>query len=151
MNQADYGIDLDDVRRVIDTADVLVVRFAVTDRRLLIDARTSDDQGPMIRVVPRAGSAEERFRGLKMMRPRFRVPERILTFNWPRHAHVLAEAGIWDHLERRLVALGGDDAARQCAEAFREVVEEERLVEIAAIRGSDAFHTKWSSDGRADE
>ena len=151
MKQADFGIDLDDVRRVIDTADVLVVRFVVTDRRLLVDARTSEEHGPMIRVVPRAGSVEERFRSLKMMRPRFRVPERILTFNWPRHARALAEAGIWEHLERRLVALGGPDAAAQCAEAFRELVEEERLIETSAIRGSDAFHTKWSSDGRADE
>jgi hypothetical protein len=151
MKQAEFGIDLDDVRRVIDTADVLVVRFAVTDRRLLVDTRTSDEHGPMIRVVPPAGSAEERFRSLKMMRPRFRVPERILTFNWPRHVHALAEAGIWDHLERRLVALGRHETAAQCAEAFRELVEAERLVEIAAICGSDAFHTKWSRDGRADE
>ena len=151
MKQADFGIDLDDVRRVIDTADVFVVRFVVTDRRLLVDARTSEEHGPMIRVVPRAGSVEERFRSLKMMRPRFRSPERILTFNWPRHARALAEAGIWEHLERRLVALGGPDAAAQCAEAFRELVEEERLIEISAIRGSDAFHTKWSSDGRVDE
>ena len=151
MMKADFGIDLDDVRRVIDTADVLVVRFVVTDRRLLVDARTSDEHGPMIRVVPPAGSAEERFRSLKMVRPRFRVPERILTFNWPRHAAALAEAGIWDYVERRLVGLGWPDTAAQCAAAFRELVEEERLVEIAAIRGSDAFHTKWSNDGRADE
>ena len=151
MRRPEFGIDPDDVRRVIDTADVLVVRFVVTDRRLLIDARTSEDHGPMVRVVPRAGSVEERFRSLKMMRPRFRVPERILTFNWPRHARALAEAGIWEHLERRLVALGGAEAAKQCAEAFREIVEEERRVEMAAIRGGDAFHTKWSSDGHADE
>lgn len=151
MKQPEFGIDLDDVRRVIDAADVLVVRFVITDRRLLVDARTSEGQGPMVRVVPRAGSVEERFRSLKMMRPRFRAPERILTFNWPRHARALAEAGVWDHLDRRLVGLGGEDAARQCAEAFRELVEEERRIEIAAIRGSDAFHTKWSRDGRADE
>ena len=151
MNQAEFGIDLDDVRRVIDTADVLIVRFVVTDRRLLIDARTSEEHGPMVRVVPRAGSVEERFRSLKMMRPRFRNPERIVTFNWPRHARTLAEAGIWEHIERRLSALGGEDAAKQCADAFAEIVEEERLVELAAIRGSDSFHTKWSKDGRADE
>ena len=151
MNQAEFGIDLDDVRRVIDAADVLVVRFAVTDRRLLVDARTSDEQGPMVRVVPPAGSAEERFRSLKMMRPRFRVPERILTFNWPRHASALAEAGLWTHLERRLVALGWPDTAAQCADAFHELTEAERLTEVAAIRGGDAFHTKWSRDGHSDE
>jgi hypothetical protein len=151
MRQAEFGIDLDDARRLIDGADVFVVRFVVTDRRLLVDARTSDDEGPMIRVVPRAGSVKERFRSLKMMRPRFRVPERIHTFNWPRHAHALAEAGLWEHMERRLVGLGGAEAERQCAEAFAELVQDERDVELAAIRGGDTFHTKWSSDGHADE
>jgi len=151
MMKADFGIDLNEVRRVIDAADVLVVRFSVTDRRLLVDARANDEYGPMIRVVPKAGSAEERFRSLKMLRPRFRVPERILTFHWPRHARALAESGVWDHLARRLVGMGWSDTAAQCDEAYRELLNEERLVEIAAIRGGEGFHTKWSRDGQSDE
>src|SRR5881398_1335572 len=79
---ADYGIDLDEVRRVVDAAEVLVIRFSVTNRRLLVDARANKDEGPMIKVVPQAHSAEERFRSVKMLRPRFRVPQRILTFHW---------------------------------------------------------------------
>ena len=140
---ADFGIDLDEVRRVIDAADVLVVRFSITDRRLLVDARTSGDEGPMIKVVPRAASGEERFRSLKVMRPRFRSPERILTFQWPRHARSLRESGVWDHLARRLVALGWPETTARCDEAFRQLVEEERLVEVAAIRGGEGFQTIW--------
>jgi hypothetical protein len=151
MMKADFGIDLDEVRRVIDAADVLVVRFSVTDRRLLVDVRTNNEQGPMIRVVPRAGSAEERFRSLKMLRPRFPVPERIMTFHWPRHARALAEAGVWDDLVRRLVALGWPDTAAQCDAAYRELLNEELVVEVSAILGSDSFHTKWSSDGHSDD
>ena len=143
--KVDYGIDLDEVRRVIDAADVLVVRFSVTDRRLLIDARTSDQEGPMLTVVPRAGSAEERFKSLKMMRPRFRVPERILTFHWPRHARGLVESGLWEHLARRLVALGHSDTAAQCDAALEQLLVEERLVEVAAIRGSEGFQTMWEA------
>ena len=142
---ADYGIDLDEVRRVIDAADVLVVRFSITSRRLLVDARTSKDEGPMIKVVPQARSAEERFRSVKMLRPRFRVPDRILTFHWPRHARSMLESGVWDHLARRLVALGRSDTAAQCDAAFAEIVEEERLVELAAIRGSEGFQTLWEA------
>jgi hypothetical protein len=148
---AEWGIDLDEVRRVIDAAEVLVVRLTVTDRRLLVDARTNDEYGPMIKVVPRAGSAEERFRSLKMMRPRFRVPQRIMTFQWPRHARALSESGIWDHLARRLVSLGSSETAAQCDEAYGDLLREERLVEVAAIGGGEGFHTKWSSDGHADE
>ena len=143
---ADCGIDLDEVRRVIDAAEVLVVRLSVTDRRLLVDARTNDDYGPMIKVVPRASSAEERFRSLKMMRPRFRVPERILTFQWPRHARALG--GV-----RHLGAPGAAPRARsagrtrpaQCDEAYGELMREERQVEVAAISGGEGFQTKWST------
>jgi hypothetical protein len=143
--RADFGIDLDEVRRVIDAADVLVVRFAITNRRLLIDARTSADEGPMIKVVPQASSAEERFRSLKMLRPRFRVPERIMTFHWPRHCRAMNDAGVWEHVARRLVSLGWSDTAAQCDAAFAEIVEEERLVEIAAIRGGEGFQTVWEA------
>jgi len=145
--RADFGIDLDEVRRVIDAAEVLVVRFAITNRRLLVDFRTSTDEGPMIKCVPQAASAEDRFRSLKVLRPRFRAPERIMTFHWPRHCRAMRDAGVWDHLARRLVGFGWSGTAGQCDAAFDEVVEEERLVEIAAIRGGEGFQTIWEADG----
>lgn len=148
---AGYGIDLDEVRRVIDAADVLVVRFSVTDRRLLVDARTSDTEGPMIRVVPPVSSGQERFKALKMMRPRFRSPDRILTFQWPRHARALVESGLWDHLARRLCALGWSDTGAQCDEALRDLLREEREVEIRAITGGEGFKTLWSARGGDDD
>jgi len=149
---ADYGIDLDEVRQVIDTAEVLVIRCSVTDRRLLVDARTSEAEGPMVRVVPPVTSGEERFKTLKMLRPRFKTPQRILTFQWPRHAALLRDAGVWDHLERRLLALGWSDTKAQCDEAFRQLVDAERAVEAEAVRGgSERFKTLWSADGSDDE
>lgn len=63
----DYGLDLEEVARVIDAADVLVVRFAILDKRLLVDARTSESEGPMVAVVPKANSVEERFKSLKKL------------------------------------------------------------------------------------
>jgi hypothetical protein len=146
-----YGIDLDEVRRVIDAAEVLVVRFAITDRRLLVDTRTNEQCGPLISVVAPAANAQERFRSLKVMRPRFRSPERILTFEWPRHARALAEAGLWDHLARRLVALGSPETAAHCDEAYRQLVEAERVAEVAAIVGAEGFQTLWPAGVVADE
>jgi hypothetical protein len=146
-----FGIDLDEVRRVIDAAEVLVVRFAITDRRLLVDTRTNEQCGPLIGVVPPAANAQERFRSLKVMRPRFRSPERILTFEWPRHARALAEAGLWDHLARRLVALGWPDTAAHCDKAYGELVEAERATELAAIVGGEGFQTLWPAGAVSDE
>jgi hypothetical protein len=78
-----------------------------------------------------------------MLRPRFRVPERIMTFQWPRHARALEEAGVWDHVARRLVALGWSETAAQCDEALRELIEAERQAEMAAIKGGEGFQTLW--------
>lgn len=151
----DFGIDLDEVRRVIDGAEVLVIRFSVTDRRLLIDARSNEHAGPMIKVVPPAKSVEERFRAIKVLRPRFRVPERVVTFHWPRHARALGESGVWDHVVRRLEGCGPEggpgDAARQCDEAYIQLLDEERKVELNAIRGAEGFQTVWPVGTVADE
>ncbi len=149
--RAEFGIDLDEVRRVIDAADVLVVRLSVTDRRLLVDTRANENEGPMIRVVPPVATGEERFKSLKMLRPRFRTPERILTFQWPRHARALRDAGIWDHIARRLVGAGWSDTARQCDEAFAQLLQEERTVEVAAIKGDEGFKTIWPAEASRDE
>lgn len=140
---SEFGIDLDEVRRVIDAAEVLVIRFSITDRRLLLDTRTLGAEGPIVRVVPPVASGEERFRALRAMRPAFPPPSRILTFLWPRHARSLVESGLWDHLARRAVAIGWSGTAADCDAAIRELTESEREVERAAIRGDDGFKTLW--------
>lgn len=147
----EFGIDLDEVRRVIDAADVLVVRFSVTDKRLLVDARTNDTDGPMVKVVPPVANGQERFKALKMMRPRFRTPDRILTFQWPRHARAMAEAGVWDHLARRLCGLGWSGTAKDVDEAWAELMREERMAEAAAIAGGEGFKTIWAEEMPGDE
>lgn len=147
----EFGIDLDEVRRVIDAAEVLVVRFTVTDHRLLVDTRTNENEGPLIRVVPPVATGEERFKALKIMRPRFRTPERILTFQWPRHARGLVEAGLWDQIAQRLVAIGGPGTAQQCDAALRDLLAEERKSEIEAIKGGEGFKTIWAREMPRDE
>src|SRR2546428_13927282 len=114
----DFGLDMDEVTRVIDSADVLVVRFAIVDKRLLIDARTNEQEGPMIVLVPKAGSVEERFKSLKKMRPRFPLPDKIMSFMWPRHIDTFRNSGLFDRIEKRLVGLGGDDMTGRCREVL---------------------------------
>jgi hypothetical protein len=139
----DFGIDLDEVHRVIDAAEVLVVRFSITDRRLLVDLRTNDEDGPMVRVVPPVASGEERFKALRALRPGLPAPERILTFQWPRHARALVEAGLWEHLARRAVAIGWPGTSEACEAAIRELIDAERQAEVDAIRGGEGFKTLW--------
>ncbi len=49
----EFGMDLDEVREVIDTAEVLVIRFAILEKRLLMDARHNEVEAPCFSWCPR--------------------------------------------------------------------------------------------------
>jgi hypothetical protein len=139
----DYGLDMEEVGRVIDNADVLVVRFAILDQRLLIDTRTNENEGPVIAIVPKAGSVEERFKSLKKMRPRFPLPEKIMSFLWPRHIETFRNSGLAERIESRLVSLGGEEMIPRCRKALEELEREENAEVQSAIRGGETYQTLW--------
>ncbi len=144
----DYGLDMDEVLKVIDTAEVLVVRFAILDKRLLIDARTSETEGPLIAVVPKAGSVEERFKSLKQMRPRFPLPDKIMSFMWQRPSmETFRASGLWQRIVDRMVSLGGEGMAARCEGVFNELEREEKAEVLAAIRGADTYQSLWERSG----
>jgi hypothetical protein len=144
----DYGIDMNEVGRVIDTADVLVIRFAIVDKRLLVDARTNDKgDGPLIAVVDKAGSVEERFKELKKMRPRFPLPEKIMSFTWPRHIDTFRNSGLAERIEARLVQAGGEAMAESVRGAIDQLASEEKAEVLSAIRGDERYQTIWQRGG----
>ncbi len=143
----DYGLDLDEVARVIDAAEVLVVRFAILDKRLLVDARTSDTEGPLITVVSKASSVEERFKALKQMRPRLPLPDRIMSFMWPRQMETFRASGLWEKIEGRMVSLGGEQMLDACKAVFAELEKEEKAEVVAAIRGGETYQSLWERSG----
>ena len=142
----DYELDLDEIRRVIDDAEVFIVRFQRFERRLLVDTRVAEGDPPMIRIVPRVSSAAERYRHLQKLRPEMKLPEQIMVFSWPRQAQTLRDAGIWEQIEARLVELGGAGLQRECDEAFHELVSAERAEIAAAILGGEGFETLWERE-----
>jgi hypothetical protein len=139
----DFGLDIEEVSKVIESADVLVVRFAIVDKRLLVDTRINDHDGPFIGVVPKAGSIEERFKSLKRLRPRFPLPEKIMSFMWPRHMETFRNSGLWTRIEQRLVSLGGETLTDRCTEVFDELIREEKIEVLSAIRGGEGYQSLW--------
>lgn len=135
----DYGVDLEEILNVIDRAAVLIVRFEVLEPRLLIDFRADGSEGPVIALVDRVNSAEERFRHLKSMRPKLPLPERIMSFPWPRAIAAFEEAGLWERIGSRLSGLGMSED--RVEEARRELRAGETAVTMAAIRGGEGFRT----------
>ena len=146
---SDFGIDLDEIFQVVDSADVLIIRFEiVADKRLLVDARSTPIDPPIVRLVPRAGSVEDRFRSLKQLRPRFPLPDKIMSFKWPRqHVETLATAGVWDRIVRRMVDSGHPGMQQMCDEVWRELLAAERREAMIAIRGGEGYQTLWERGG----
>lgn len=139
----EYGVDLDEVFKVIDNADVLVVRFDVVQKRLLVDFRTKPGLSPLIALVAPAESVEDRFRSIKKLRPEFPFPERVMSFQWPRSMGVLLGSGVWQRIVDRMSVLAGNEAVDACGRAMEELESEERTEVGRAIRGADHYQTLW--------
>jgi hypothetical protein len=139
---SDFRIDLAEVNRNLDTADVVSLYFPLLRKTLLIDSRRSELDGPMIKVVPMASTPEERFRSLRQMRPRFPRPESITIIPWPKYVGSLTRLGVWDHIVQRFADLGDPDLVRQCEACFQELLTAERQEVGRAIRGEN-FQDLW--------
>lgn len=141
------GIDLAEILAVVDSAEVVIIRFQMpTDKRLLVDTRATPLDPPLIKLVDRANSVEERFRGLKQLRPRMPLPDKIMSFQWPRHIRMLEETGIWGRIVQRMESSGHAGATAMCAEVLNELLAAERREEVAAIVGGDGWRTLWERE-----
>ena len=131
----DFAIDIDAIFEVIDKADVITIRFLILPERLLIDARTSESEGPLMKPVPRAESLEERFKSIKQLRPRFRLPEKITAIWWPKHVQELVTCGVWERIVQRLTSAGFPDTADQCQDVLEELLRQEEQEIVNAVSG----------------
>ncbi len=146
MLDNEYPVDLSEIKHVIETADVMLIRFPIFDKRLLFDARYDDAEGPLLKLVPRAGSAAERFQSLKKLRPRFPLPKNIISFTWPRHINSLEVDGVWQAIRDRVYRSGFAEAGEDCQQTFDTLLQEEQHLIVSAITG-EGFETLWQRNG----
>ena len=139
---SDFPLDYGEIIKTIHTSDVVTVRFVIVTQRLLIDNRSSEIDPPLVKLVPRATSVEERFRSLKQLRPRFRLPEKINAIWWPRSIAGLVEHGIWDAIVKRIAEGGFLETAKECASVLEELRALEREETRKAIVGKE-YQALW--------
>ncbi|MDP9238439.1 MAG: hypothetical protein M3P30_13780 [Chloroflexota bacterium] len=139
-----------EVNRNIDAQDVLALFFPLLRKTLLMDLRTNDVDGAMIRVVPMANTPQERFQSLRKMRPRFRKPDSMTIIPWPKYVPSIVELGIWDHIVRRYADTGSAEIVRECERCLAELVKLEREELRRAITGEN-YETMWGEPGIAEE
>jgi hypothetical protein len=138
-------VDLEELRRVVDNADVFTVGFRMFPQRLIIDARTTEAEGPMVRVVDPVASVEERFFWLGKERPAFGAPERFTFFVWPHSVRFFEESGFGDMIRHRVYAGGFDDTGAQMAHSMLELIRLEQQATFDAIHGRN-HHTLWERE-----
>ena len=137
-----YHLDYDAILRTVRDTEVVAFRFVTVQERLLLDNRFSEVDPPMVKLVPKVNSAEERFKSLKALRPRFKLPQKISAIWWPRYVDGLVDAGIWDAIVRRIVDNGFPAAAGECDEILAELRRMERAEMLNAIAGQ-GYRTLW--------
>jgi hypothetical protein len=143
---SDFRIDIGEVKRAIDTGEIIALYFPLLRKTLLMDTRTTAVDGPMIKVVPMASSPEERFRELVRMRPRLPKPESINIVPWPKYVNSLVTMGVWDHIARRFLEIGPREVVRQCEACLKELRDLERREIRRAITG-EKYETLWDARG----
>ena len=71
-------MDLQEVFKQIDSAEVICFHFPYLRKTLIVDPRADVEDPPLVKLVAMAKSAEERLRSLKTLRPRFPKPEKVV-------------------------------------------------------------------------
>ncbi len=137
-----FTLDYAEITNTVQNADVVTFRFVIVGQRLLIDNRYSEIDPPLVTLVERAKSVEDRFRSLKKLRPRFRLPEKISAIWWPKFAESLVEHGIWDAIAKRIADAGFTEAARECDAVLEELRSLERQELKNALAG-EGYQSLW--------
>jgi hypothetical protein len=132
-------VDLEELKNVVDNADVFTIGFRLFPERLIIDTRSEGEAGPVVRVVEPVTSVEERFFWLGKERPQFGAPERFSFFIWPHSVRYFEESGLGELIRQRL---SSEDADRQLAESEQSLYVLERRAEVDAILGRN-YHSLW--------
>jgi len=135
-------VDVAEVAKIVDSADVFLVGFSNLSERLLVDTRTDERTRPLVRVVPALGSFQERIFWLGQHRPTLGVPQAFSFINWPHSPAFLSESGVWDRIRRRLDTSGELESAATCDRAIEKLAVLERRSMIDAVRG-DRHVTLW--------
>ncbi|MDZ7727663.1 MAG: hypothetical protein U5Q44_05385 [Dehalococcoidia bacterium] len=143
----DFTGDVEELVRTLASNEVVAMRFVTVGQRLLLDFRTAEAEGPLVRVVPPVRSARERYMTLRQLRPHFDLPDRIVAVAWPGFARSLEASAAWETILRRLERSGDEDALPEARGTIAELCRLEDETHRHAIRGQ-GFRTLWSSSAR---
>jgi hypothetical protein len=139
--RTENGITIDEaeLRKLLETADLVTVGFTLFAERLLVDPRSNETDGQYAAMVEPVGTVQERYLWLGKHRSSFGPPEGFAFFIWPHTVRGLVERNLLAPLRDRLEERTQVDLDR----ALEEALELERRAMIEAVRGSERWPAVW--------
>ena len=140
----EFVFSLDDVMTNIDTAEVMSLFFPAFRKAIVIDTRSNEEEGTLVRILPMAASPQERLRTIRRLRPKFPRLRTLTLIPWPRYVESLVSMGVWDRIVDRLRDGGHDAVLVECDGVLAELRRLEQSELAAVVRGEN-YHTLWSA------
>lgn len=145
-------IDIEEIGVIIDSAGVFALGFPHFPERLLVDARSNEEDGPFVQVVEPAGSQQKRLAWLHRRRPSLGKPQSMSFLVWPHSISFLVESAVWDRIRHRVSADIEPEVRAHCDLALKQLQDLDLSVSQALLNGSQCF-TLWPAqeikEGRA--
>jgi hypothetical protein len=135
-------VDVDEISKLVNSADVFTVGFATFPERLIVDTRSNDRETPMVQVVEPARSARDRMVWLSRRRPSLGAPQSFSFFAWPHSPNFMVQSGIWDRVRRRVNADSEFEVGVQCDLAMKQLLNLDRQATLALLKGEHCL-TLW--------
>lgn len=143
MMDGDFELDVDEILTDLKDADVLSLFFPMFRKSLVLDLRSTENSGPMVKIMPMVASPQERMRAIRRLRPGFPRRHSLSVVAWPRYVDSLRTHGIWQRLVERIERAGHKQAAGDMDKALQELRRQEKA-EMARVVMGDNYHTIWT-------
>lgn len=138
-------VDLEALRERLENADLIVIGFHAFPERLLLDARSSPTEGPLVAVVAPVTSVQERYAWLGKHRSAFGLPDDFTFAMWPHSISLIREHEVLEPMSARMTAVSNEaDLAMSRAIARLEVLERRTIRE--AVLGGPGWESLWPEE-----
>lgn len=147
--EGDFELDVNELLIDIREAEVLSIFFPMFRKSLVMDLRSMEHSGPMVKIMPMVASPQERMRAIRRLRPGFPRRHSLSVFGWSRYVESLEAHGIWDQLTTQLGEAGHpspDDLMSSVMEELRRLEK----AELARVVMGQNYHTIWTSQHAPD-
>jgi len=145
-------VDFKEFGVAIDDAGVFALAFPHFPEHLLVDARSNENEAPLVQVVEPAGSMRQRITWLYRRRPSLGAPQSLNFLVWPHSISLLVQSAIWERIRQRVGADIEPEARAQCALALKQLQNLDSSASQALLRGEMCL-TLWPpqevKEGRA--